>query len=131
MRSAPHPDIRTLPNGTKTRGLQVWTNADYPKDARRARSYGAIGIGLCRTEHMFFEVERLPIVQRMILAETSEERTAALNELLPSQRSDFEGLFEAMDGYPVIIRLIDPPLHEFLPSRGSPAGRGHHHACQG
>ena len=110
------PDIRTLANGTKTRGLQVWTNADYPKDAQRARSYGAVGIGLCRTEHMFFEVERLPIVQRMILADTSEVRTAALNELLPSQRADFEGLFEAMDGYPVIIRLIDPPLHEFLPS---------------
>jgi len=95
--------------------LQVWTNADYPKDARRARSYGAKGIGLCRTEHMFFEPERLPIVQRMILAKTSESRTAALNELLPSQRSDFDGLFEAMDGYPVIIRLIDPPLHEFMP----------------
>ncbi len=95
--------------------LQVWANADYPKDARRARSYGAKGIGLCRTEHMFFETERLPIVQRMILAETSEERTAALNELLPYQRADFDGLFEAMDGYPVIIRLIDPPLHEFMP----------------
>ena len=74
------------------------------------------GIGLCRTEHMFFEQVRLPTVQRMILAKTSEDRTAALNELLPFQRSDFEGLFEAMDGYPVIIRLIDPPLHEFLPS---------------
>jgi pyruvate,orthophosphate dikinase len=110
------PDIRKLSNGTKTSGLQVWTNADYPKDARRARSYGAVGIGLCRTEHMFFEVERLPIVQRMILADTSEVRKAALDELLPSQRADFEGLFEAMDGYPVIIRLIDPPLHEFLPS---------------
>ncbi|HEY9076851.1 MAG TPA: pyruvate, phosphate dikinase [Anaerolineaceae bacterium] len=95
--------------------LQVWANADYPKDARRARSYGAKGIGLCRTEHMFFEPERLPTVQRMILAETSEARTSALNELLPHQRSDFEGLFEAMDGYPVIIRLIDPPLHEFMP----------------
>ncbi|NPV85908.1 MAG: pyruvate, phosphate dikinase [Anaerolineae bacterium] len=95
--------------------LQVWTNADYPKDARRARSYGAVGIGLCRTEHMFFETERLPIVQRMILAETIEEREKALNELLPYQRSDFDGLFEAMDGYPVIIRLIDPPLHEFMP----------------
>jgi len=95
--------------------LQVWANADYPKDARRARAYGAKGIGLCRTEHMFFEPERLPIVQRMILAETSADRTAALNELLPSQRSDFDGLFEAMDGYPVIIRLIDPPLHEFMP----------------
>jgi pyruvate,orthophosphate dikinase len=74
-----------------------------------------VGIGLCRTEHMFFEPERLPIVQRMILAETSEGRTEALNELLPYQRKDFDGLFEAMDGYPVIIRLIDPPLHEFMP----------------
>ncbi|MBN2257297.1 MAG: pyruvate, phosphate dikinase [Anaerolineaceae bacterium] len=110
------PDIRKLADGKKTRGLEVWTNADYPKDARRARSYGAVGIGLCRTEHMFFEPERLPIVQRMILAETPEARKAALDELLPSQRSDFEGLFEAMDDYPVIIRLIDPPLHEFLPS---------------
>jgi pyruvate,orthophosphate dikinase len=95
--------------------MQVWANADYPKDARRARSYGAQGIGLCRTEHMFFETERLPIVQRMILSETSAERTAALDELLPYQRSDFDGLFEAMDGLPVIIRLIDPPLHEFMP----------------
>jgi pyruvate,orthophosphate dikinase len=110
------PGIRKAPEGWPTRGLQVWANADYPADARRARSFGAVGIGLCRTEHMFFEQVRLPIVQRMILAETSEERTEALNELLPYQRSDFEGLFEAMDGYPVIIRLIDPPLHEFLPS---------------
>jgi pyruvate,orthophosphate dikinase len=108
--------IRELPKGWPTTGLQVWANADYPADARRARSYGAVGIGLCRTEHMFFEQERLPIVQRMILAEASEARKAALDELLPHQRSDFEGLFEAMDGYPVIIRLIDPPLHEFLPS---------------
>ena len=106
------PGIR---HGYANRGLQVWANADYPADARRARSYGAVGIGLCRTEHMFFETERLPIVQRMILAETSAERTAALNELLPYQRNDFEGLFEAMNGYPVIIRLIDPPLHEFMP----------------
>jgi pyruvate, orthophosphate dikinase len=95
--------------------LQVWANADYPRDAQRARSYGAKGIGLCRTEHMFFEPERLPVVQKMILAETSVARTAALNELLPSQRKDFDGLFEAMNGYPVIIRLIDPPLHEFMP----------------
>ena len=109
------PGIRQAPQGWPTRGLQVWTNADYPADARRARSYGAVGIGLCRTEHMFFEQERLPIVQRMILAETSAERTQALNELLPYQRADFEGLFEAMDGCPVIIRLIDPPLHEFMP----------------
>ncbi len=109
------PGIRAVPAGWPTRGLQVWANADYPADARRARSYGAVGIGLCRTEHMFFETERLPIVQRMILSKTSEGRTEALNELLPYQRSDFEGLFEAMDGYPVIIRLIDPPLHEFMP----------------
>ena len=74
-----------------------------------------VGIGLCRTEHMFFETERLPIVQRMILSDTSAGRTAALNELLPYQRADFDGLFEAMDGLPVIIRLIDPPLHEFMP----------------
>jgi pyruvate,orthophosphate dikinase len=107
--------IRILPDGRKSRGLQVWANADYPKDARRARSYGAQGIGLCRTEHMFFEPERLPIVQKMILADTSEERTKQLNLLLPSQRKDFDGLFEAMDGLPVIIRLIDPPLHEFMP----------------
>jgi pyruvate,orthophosphate dikinase len=105
------PDTTNSP----TRGLQVWANADYPKDARRARDFGARGIGLCRTEHMFFEQERLPIVQRMILAKTSAERTAALNELLPYQRSDFDGLFEAMTGLPVIIRLIDPPLHEFMP----------------
>ena len=98
-----------------TRGLQVWANADYPADAQRARSYGAQGIGLCRTEHMFFEAERLPIVQRMILAEKPEERVAALDELLPFQQADFDGLFRAMDGHPVIIRLIDPPLHEFLP----------------
>ena len=104
-----------IAKGFPTRGLQVWANADYPKDARRARAYGAVGIGLCRTEHMFFEPERLPIVQRMILAETSEQRTEALNLLLPHQRKDFDGLFEAMDGYPVIIRLIDPPLHEFMP----------------
>jgi pyruvate,orthophosphate dikinase len=109
------PGIRKAPAGWPTTGLQVWANADYPADARRARAYGAVGIGLCRTEHMFFEPERLPIVQRMILVDSSSERKAALDELLPYQRSDFEGLFEAMDGYPVIIRLIDPPLHEFLP----------------
>ncbi|HOU14138.1 MAG TPA: pyruvate, phosphate dikinase [Anaerolineae bacterium] len=165
---AARENVRQWPSdykGFPTRGLQVWTNADYPKDARRARLYGAKGIGLCRTEHMFFEQERLPFVQQMILnadaaqalfdrqkrlqtildtgkeegANVSAERKAevavelealngeiaksdaaktylaALAKLLPSQRSDFYGLFEAMDGYPVIIRLIDPPLHEFLP----------------
>jgi pyruvate, orthophosphate dikinase len=109
------PGIRKGPKGSPTKGLEVWTNADYPNDARRARSYGAKGIGLCRTEHMFFEEERLPIVQRMILADNDEDRKKALDELLPYQRADFDGLFEAMDGLPVIVRLIDPPLHEFMP----------------
>jgi len=95
--------------------LQVWANADYPRDARRARSYGAKGIGLCRTEHMFFEPERLPTVQKMILSDNQKDQQDALDVLLPYQRSDFAGLFEAMDGLPVIIRLIDPPLHEFMP----------------
>ena len=108
--------IRQAPEGWPTTGLQVWANADYPKDAQRARTFGAKGIGLCRTEHMFFEPARLPIVQRMILAKTDDIRKVALDELLPFQRADFDGLFEAMDGLPVIIRLIDPPLHEFLPS---------------
>ncbi len=97
------------------RELDVWANADYPSDAERARSYGARGIGLCRTEHMFFEPERLPVVQRMILADSQEEREELTFSLLPYQREDFAGLFRAMDGYPVVIRLIDPPLHEFLP----------------
>ncbi len=113
-------DLLTLLNwADEIAGMQVWANSDYPKDARRARTYGAKGIGLCRTEHMFFEPARLPIVQRMILAKDDATRKAALDELLPFQRSDFDGLFEAMDGQPVIIRLIDPPLHEFLPSEES------------
>ena len=98
------------------RRLGVWTNADYPRDARRARDYGAEGIGLCRTEHMFFEPERLPLVQKMILTDLPIERREALDALLPFQREDFAGLFREMDGLPVIIRLIDPPLHEFLPN---------------
>jgi len=106
----------------KLRKLGVWANADYPRDAQRAIVFGAEGIGLCRTEHMFMEQERLPIVQKMILAKTKAERQAALDQLLPFQRADFKGIFEAMvnpetgEGYPVVIRLIDPPLHEFLPS---------------
>ncbi len=96
--------------------LGVWANADYPRDAQRARDFGAEGIGLCRTEHMFFEEGRLPIVQKMILTDNDDDREAALSDLLPMQRGDFEGLFRVMDGLPVIIRLIDPPLHEFLPS---------------
>ncbi len=98
------------------RRLEVRTNADYPKDAQRARDYGAAGIGLCRTEHMFFDTSRLPIVQRMILAKTASERKEAIAELLPIQREDFAGLFRAMSGLPVVIRLLDPPLHEFLPA---------------
>jgi pyruvate,orthophosphate dikinase len=98
------------------RTLGVWTNADYPDDARRARKYGAEGIGLCRTEHMFFDTERLPHIQKMIMADLPIERREALDTLIPFQREDFAGLFRAMDGLPVIIRLIDPPLHEFLPN---------------
>jgi pyruvate,orthophosphate dikinase len=101
------------------RTLGVWANADYPSDAERARRYGAEGIGLARTEHMFFETERLPFVVQMITATDPAVRQEALDALLPYQRGDFSGLFRAMDGLPVIIRLIDPPLHEFLPEYGA------------
>ena len=97
------------------RTLEVWANADYPDDARRARDLGAQGIGLCRTEHMFFEDDRLPVMREMIMARNHVERDEALDRLLPLQRGDFEGLFRAMDGLPVVVRLLDPPLHEFLP----------------
>ncbi len=99
-----------------TRRLGVWANADTPEDARKARDLGAAGIGLCRTEHMFMETNRLPVVQRMIMAETVPARAEALAELLPFQRDDFKGILQAMAGLPVTIRLLDPPLHEFLPS---------------
>jgi pyruvate,orthophosphate dikinase len=108
--------LRILEWADGIRRLGVRANADYPRDAARARDYGAQGIGLCRTEHMFFETDRLPIVQRMILAQSPSERNEAIAELLPLQRADFAGLFRVMDGQPVIIRLLDPPLHEFLPS---------------
>ncbi|MGH7737699.1 MAG: pyruvate, phosphate dikinase [Candidatus Tyrphobacter sp.] len=98
------------------RRLEVWANADTPEDARKARELGAQGIGLCRTEHMFMQQERLPVVQEMILANTPEARAWALARLLPFQREDFTGILEAMAGLPVTIRLLDPPLHEFLPS---------------
>jgi pyruvate,orthophosphate dikinase len=98
------------------RVLGVRANSDYPEDAQRARQYGAKGIGLCRTEHMFFQEERLQIMQKVIVSSSQAERSEAIGRLMPMQRSDFEGLFRAMDGYPVIIRLLDPPLHEFLPS---------------
>ncbi len=99
------------------RTMGVRANADIPRDAKMARKFGAEGIGLCRTEHMFFAEERLPIVQQMILADSTEAREKALSKLLPMQRSDFKGLFETMEGYPVTVRLLDPPLHEFLPKR--------------
>ena len=108
--------IKLLSWADEIRTLGVRTNADYPKDARRAVAFGAEGIGLCRTEHMFFDERARDAVVRMILAETQEERDAALAEMLPIQEQDFEGIFEAMDGKPVIMRLIDPPMHEFLPS---------------
>jgi len=98
------------------RSLGVRTNADQPEDVIRARAFGAEGIGLCRTEHMFFAPDRLPVVQSMILAEKAEDRQAALDKLLPFQRADFDAIFEAMEGLPCTIRLLDPPLHEFLPS---------------
>jgi pyruvate,orthophosphate dikinase len=98
------------------RRMQVWANADTPEDAAKARELGAQGIGLCRTEHMFMQPGRLPIVHEMILATSVDERAKALEKLLPFQRDDFLGILEAMQGLPVTIRLLDPPLHEFLPS---------------
>jgi len=114
----PSPEFKTLLGwADEIRRLEVWANGDYPRDAEKARELGAQGIGLCRTEHMFMEEERLPIVQAMILAETTEEREEHLAKLLPLQRSDFAGILKVMKGLPVVIRLIDPPLHEFLPNR--------------
>jgi pyruvate, orthophosphate dikinase len=95
----------------------VRANADIPRDAKAARNFGAEGIGLCRTEHMFFAEDRLPLMQAMILTTNEKDRRAALNKLLPMQKKDFAGLFEAMEGFPVVIRTLDPPLHEFLPKR--------------
>ncbi len=100
----------------KFRTLRVRTNADTPADSKRAREFGAEGIGLCRTEHMFFDADRIGFMRAMILATTEEDRRAALKKLLPFQRKDFEGIFRAMKGLPVTIRLLDPPLHEFLPN---------------
>ncbi|MEZ0535938.1 pyruvate, phosphate dikinase [Caldicellulosiruptoraceae bacterium PP1] len=97
------------------RRLRVRTNADTPRDAAQARKFGAEGIGLCRTEHMFFEEDRIPAMREMIVARTEEQRRKALDKLLPMQRGDFEALYREMKGYPVTIRLLDPPLHEFLP----------------
>src|SRR5205814_9610492 len=109
-------DLETMLGGAdELRGLQVRANADTPDDAAKAREFGAQGIGLCRTEHMFRAEERLPIVREMIMASGEDERRKALDRLLPMQQADFEGIFEAMHGLPVTIRLLDPPLHEFLP----------------
>ena len=99
----------------KLRGVAVRTNADTPEDARVARGFGAEGIGLCRTEHMFFEPSRILAMQEMILADETAQRERALAKLLPVQREDFAGIFRAMEGLPVTIRLLDPPLHEFVP----------------
>ncbi|MBI5266970.1 MAG: pyruvate, phosphate dikinase, partial [candidate division Zixibacteria bacterium] len=99
------------------RRLKVRANADIPRDAQQAVKFGAEGIGLCRTEHMFFAEDRIPVVQQMILADAPEERQAALDRLLPFQKKDFKGLFDAMAGLPVTIRTLDPPLHEFLPRK--------------
>jgi len=101
----------------EVRHLKVRTNADTPADAATARKFGAEGIGLCRTEHMFFEADRIIAVRQMILADAEADRKAALAKLLPMQRSDFEGIFKEMAGLPVTIRLLDPPLHEFLPHK--------------
>ncbi len=109
-----HAVRRLMDHADKTRRMGVRANADAPEDAQRARDFGAEGIGLCRTEHMFLGARR-KIVERVILARSDEQRDSSLEELLPLQRDDFLGIFEAMDGLPVVVRLLDPPLHEFLP----------------
>ena len=107
---------RVMAWADKYRRLQVRTNADTPHDAAQARKFGAQGIGLCRTEHMFFDADRIPAIRRMICSDTVEQRTAALAVLEPMQQGDFEGIYEAMEGCPVTIRFLDPPLHEFVPT---------------
>ena len=107
---------RIMELADKYRTMEVRANADTPKDALRAFSFGAQGIGLCRTEHMFFEPDRIGPFREMICSETREEREAALAKIEPMQQADFEGLFEALQGYPVTIRFLDPPLHEFVPT---------------
>ncbi len=116
--SADNSELKTLLGWAEPyRTMGVRANADIPRDAIAARSFGAEGIGLCRTEHMFFAEDRIPHMRAMIMARTEADRRAELAKLLPMQRSDFEGIFRAMDGLPVTIRLLDPPLHEFLPKR--------------
>src|ERR1700758_2689403 len=116
--SAENDDLKTLMGWAEPfRKIGVRANADIPRDAIQARAFGAEGIGLCRTEHMFFAEDRIPHMRAMILADNEKDRRAALKKLLPYQREDFAGLFRAMEGLPVTIRLLDPPLHEFLPKR--------------
>ena len=98
------------------RTMKVRTNADTPADAAKAIEFGAEGIGLTRTEHMFFEPDRIPKIRKMILSKTAEAREAALEELIPFQKEDFKGIYEVMEGRPVTIRFLDPPLHEFVPT---------------
>src|SRR5205085_4926663 len=107
---------RLMTHADRARRLRVRANADTPEQARNARERGAEGIGLCRTEHMFLGEERVAAVRKMIFASTPEEEAEAYGELLPLQRNDFLGIFDAMDGLPVTVRLLDPPLHEFLPN---------------
>jgi pyruvate,orthophosphate dikinase len=113
-----NPELTTIMGWAEPyRKCGVRANADIPRDAIQARAFGAEGIGLCRTEHMFFAEDRIPHMRAMILATNEKDRRTALKKLLPMQRADFAGLFKAMDGLPVVIRTLDPPLHEFLPSR--------------
>ena len=107
--------LKATREGLKQKGINVRTNADTPADAKRAREFGAEGIGLCRTEHMFFEEDKIFNFRQMILAEDLEARKKALKKILPLQKKDFRGIFKAMAGLPVTIRLLDPPLHEFVP----------------
>jgi pyruvate,orthophosphate dikinase len=124
VKPEPGEDFHTLMGwADEFRSLRVRTNADNPGDADTARGFGAEGIGLCRTEHMFFGEERIDAVREMILADDQAGRAAALVKLLPMQRSDFAGIFRAMNGLPVTIRLLDPPLHEFLPTEADEVGR--------
>jgi pyruvate,orthophosphate dikinase len=112
------PDLKTIMGWAEPfRTMGVRANADIPRDAIQARAFGAEGIGLCRTEHMFFAEDRIPHMRAMIMARTVDQRKVELDKLLPMQRADFEGVFRAMDGFPVTVRLLDPPLHEFLPRR--------------
>ena len=112
----------------KYRKLKVRTNADTPKDAKKARELGAEGIGLCRTEHMFFDPERIHNLRRMIVSDTVEAREEALSKLLPYQKGDFKAMYKALEGRPMTVRYLDPPLHEFVPNRRkgySGAGKGY------